>query len=347
MNKDVWFPEDLTRPDYPSIDITRALSINPNADWKIVIWRPRGGIGDMLMLTPTFQALKRELPNSHITLVTSFEYLSGVLVDILDGNPYIDEIVDVRSWDHNNQADILINEADACVSEEIPGAFPPNRINMFASKAGVRIEDEKVFYKVKPQELENAADFALQRRMHMRDHIFLYQPFASSIQRSPEIRQNKRILSKIHKRWPNSMILVPTHATDWGGDVDFNLIGCEQLKNYNIRLLASIMYETVDVVICPDSSLLHLAGALEKPTVALFGPTPSQCRIDHYPKVIGIDAGKGICKGRWPCWYSQCQFGKICWKSLEDDVIINAIERALKGDFTTAGPKKGPIAEVI
>lgn len=44
-----------------------------------------------------------------------------------------------------------------------------------------------------------------------------------------------------------------------------------------------------DVVIAPDSALVHVAGALHRPTIALYGPFPWELRTLHAPTVQGIN----------------------------------------------------------
>jgi ADP-heptose:LPS heptosyltransferase len=56
---------------------------------------------------------------------------------------------------------------------------------------------------------------------------------------------------------------------------------------------------TCDVVLAPDSSLCHLAGALDIPTVALFGPFPWQTRTKYSPKTRALQ-GNARCS---PCFH--------------------------------------------
>lgn len=45
-----------------------------------------------------------------------------------------------------------------------------------------------------------------------------------------------------------------------------------------------------DAIITTDSAACHLAAALKKPTLAIFGPVPSSIRSGYYPSVISLDA---------------------------------------------------------
>lgn len=51
-------------------------------------------------------------------------------------------------------------------------------------------------------------------------------------------------------------------------------------------------------LLCTDSGLMHAAGAIGVPAVALFGPMPSSSRATYYPSVLGLDVAVGCA----PCY---------------------------------------------
>ena len=59
---------------------------------------------------------------------------------------------------------------------------------------------------------------------------------------------------------------------------------------------------TCDVVLAPDSSMMHAAGALDVPCVALFGPFPYDLRTRYYQSVFALH-GNGACPMA-PCFHS-------------------------------------------
>jgi 2-polyprenyl-3-methyl-5-hydroxy-6-metoxy-1,4-benzoquinol methylase len=64
----------------------------------------------------------------------------------------------------------------------------------------------------------------------------------------------------------------------------------------NVRQ-ASALVSQCDLLICPDSGLSHVAGALETPFLALFGPIHSDLRLRYMPSanVIQSDVKCGPC----------------------------------------------------
>lgn len=59
---------------------------------------------------------------------------------------------------------------------------------------------------------------------------------------------------------------------------------------------------TCDAVLAPDSSMMHLAGTLDIPCVALFGPFPYKLRTAYYPTVFAL-TGNGVCPMA-PCFHT-------------------------------------------
>lgn len=332
--------EEIGNYDKPTFTLERAREINTKAVWRFAVWRPRGGIGDLLMLTPTLRSIKQVFPNCKLTMVTASEYCHNALVDVLWGNPHIDRIIDFRKM-NSKDYDLILNMDCPCVEFEQPGRKPVSRVELFASAAGVPLRDMSLVYTIKPEEKKWLKEFFLARQIPTRKPFIVYHPFASNRKRSVDTDMSKQILGELRERWHKCSIIVPTHQTDWSTSVDFgSLMNCYQAKNYSIRLLAALV-SAADVVIAPDSSLLHLAGAFGTPLVGLFGPTYAPSRMSIYPHSVAVVTGKGL--NCYPCWYDQCRFKFACWQRLEAKDVIKATEKALHGDYDqyTLTPPEG------
>jgi len=83
--------------------------------------------------------------------------------------------------------------------------------------------------------------------------------------------------------------------------------------SYHIRDLSDFITAVAlsDGVVSTDSSGYHVAAALDKPSLALFGSISSALRTSYYPKVISIDANYNgrICSS--PC----CMHKGLCPES--------------------------------
>src|SRR4030043_1935870 len=61
----------------------------------ILVSRLNGGIGDMLMITPTIRQIKLENPKTPLIVNTTRHYgVQGVLFDVLKHNPHVDEFME-------------------------------------------------------------------------------------------------------------------------------------------------------------------------------------------------------------------------------------------------------------
>jgi len=83
-----------------------------------------------------------------------------------------------------------------------------------------------------------------------------------------------------------------------------------------------------DLVVCPDSGILHLAGALKRPTVALFGPILPDFRTRYYSRCEVLYHPEVFCS---PCWDLQtynCVNGdyKACLLAITVDEVFDKID---------------------
>jgi len=126
----------------------------------------------------------------------------------------------------------------------------------------------------------------------------------------------------------NTVNLILTHDSDFQTDVLWeNIPNSMMVKNLNVRQIAGLMVNC-DLVLCQDSSVLHLAGALDVPTVSLFGPTHPAARINHYPNAVAIWKGEKFAP--CPCWYNTaCAIGEACWAHIRPDDIVETCVRHL------------------
>jgi len=85
-----------------------------------------------------------------------------------------------------------------------------------------------------------------------------------------------------------------------------------------------------DFLIGPDTSGLHIAGALKKPMVGLFGPIPSSLRIGYFKNAIGIDCktrcGPCFLHGNRPCRFSVNNGQSTCMYLAEPKKIVEIVK---------------------
>jgi ADP-heptose:LPS heptosyltransferase len=90
-----------------------------------------------------------------------------------------------------------------------------------------------------------------------------------------------------------------------------------------------------DIILTPDTSLLHVAAALSKPCVTLFGPIAAEARCQFYPTVTCIRA-KLKCI---PCWRNAtepCLFKKDknspshCLEQISSVKVLRVLEEKIE-----------------
>jgi len=96
--------------------------------------------------------------------------------------------------------------------------------------------------------------------------------------------------------------------------------GCD-----NSLLEFSAIVDLCDLVITADTLALHIATALEKKIIALFGPTSAN-EIELYEKGIKLSSADG-CK----CYYKKyCSEEMSCMEKITSEMVIEAIDALLK-----------------
>lgn len=299
----------------PSIKLSRIQELLLSQRPSICVVRGEG-IGDVLMTTPTIYALKTMFKEVNITYATNTRYLDGALTKTLIYNPAIDHIIE-RDLLVDDHFDLVINLHCPAIHLEKKGARPPNRIDIFAKHAGVSLKDFKPHFYLQKEELEGGE--AYYSKLPMSEKFILVQPHASAQRRSFDPAKVKKAITELYTHHKIRSIII-THKSDHADDVLWNNIpGSILLENVDVRGIASVMVYC-DLVLCPDSAILHLAGALDVPTVSIFGPTWPPARINHYKQTVALWGGDQVnCK---PCWYESCDSRYSCCQYITSEMIV-------------------------
>jgi len=80
-----------------------------------------------------------------------------------------------------------------------------------------------------------------------------------------------------------------------------------------------------DVVFGPDSGALHLAAALGRPVVSLWGPTSARRSAPFGSEALAVE-GAAPCR---PCFLRDCPIGRVCMQAIEVDAVRARVEEAL------------------
>ena len=311
----------------PSNALTRINKVKENRSLNALVLRGCGGIGDVLMTLPTVREIRKQYNIERLDYATDFDYLDGALKKVLLYNKDIDNILEHQmvTEEQKDSYDIVVNLSCPCLVHEVPHAPSVNRIDLFARHAGIGLTDTSISYTITSEELTWAQQYLAQNNIQK---FILVQSNSSTKNRDLPLLTLQRTVMGILKEMPGYKAVVITHGEL---DNDWNLCNVVRFHNYDIRNIAAIMNYS-ELVLCPDSAILHLAGALHKKIVSFFGPTDPYARVNYYENAIAICAAKEL-QCFW-CWYTRsCHGTMICWKLLKEDMIIEPSLSILKNEF--------------
>jgi ADP-heptose:LPS heptosyltransferase len=264
--------------------------VDRNADYngkKILVMRA-GGFGDLMLLAPVLREMKRLWPTAHLIVSCFAEY-----AQVLHGLTYVDEVINYPV-PHG-----LLAECEACIFyektiEDNPRAQEIHMTDVFAEVAGIAdFENKKPDYRIMPREKAWASLVYPREKATPRIGV---QYGASSYARTFRPDLTQEVLKPLHDRGWEIFLFGKKGEVQMKGEA-------ERIKNLSAAGLtfrqSCAVLDTCDVVLAPDSALVHVSAALDIPCVALYGPFPSALRTKYSPSVYAIN-GKGKCA---PCFH--------------------------------------------
>lgn len=304
------------------------------------------GIGDTLMTTPAVREIRRLYPQAEITYLTQ----QGV---VLKNNPYIDVIdsTPVEKWKPENES-----KYDFVVHWE----------GSLTGQAGYRLngyECESYWAYVEPESYH--ADWFVTKSEDKEAKNFLAQHVKTS-----RVVGMALSASCLHRTWQHSEEFVQALLREYEdvtliffGDAKCRLLEMEYssylqpVKDaYGVRRYAQLPYDgpgkdriirtsgtidlrrvaaiikNLDLLIAPDSGLMHVAAALDVPTVAYFNLVPPYLRVKHCPTVTPV-AADYECS---PCFVhgtiacdKTTKDGAPCLHTVTVDRVMKAVEEVL------------------
>lgn len=258
-------------------EATEPVKIKSSAISRInkVLFMQHSSAGDVLMTTQCFKAIKKKHQGMKFVFMTQKKYQ-----DIIEGNPYVDEIID---WDEKiaNRYNVIYNPHGEKI---LPGGWNNLDIRLHDMYPYFcEVKRDKIYIEQIDPELPNLP----------KDYIVVHSTGGQI-----EYRCYKHI-DMVTKNLPFPLVQI-------GGPLD---LVC---RNAKLDLRSKLIFREsawivahAKAIICIDSFVSHLAGAVGTPAVVLFGPAPS--------RVTGPrdDAGNIICIG--PEMLKVCPILSHCW----------------------------------
>ena len=249
-----------------------------------------GAMGDVLHTLAAAASLKQSFPHSHIAWVIEQKW-----APLLQGNPFIDEIIHadrrklssvlaLRQRLRSSKWDLAV-DFQGLVKSALAASFArPERIVGF-HRSQVREKLAALFYSAQvkvtathiiDRNLELAAGAGASNLIRA-SHIPIGQPEGTLPER--EFVLANPLAGWANKQWPmDNYVALAARLRSCGCELVLNVpspIGNLSTVHQHVSGLAGLIDATRRAigVVGVDSGPLHLAAALNKPGVAIFGPT--------------------------------------------------------------------------
>lgn len=295
----------------------------------LLAWRS-GGFGDILFLTPLLRKIKRTWPTCRLWFATQPNYHAA-----LAGNPHVDAVltlpIPIAAF---READYHLHFEGTIERSTDPAA---HAVDLLAEHAGIELgPDEKgIVYQPSLPRVAAMRNRLVVLGVRMDLPIVAVQPKASSPVRTYPPDMLAKAIKKLVDAGNQVIVL--------GGPKDFpakarmggvwDLCGAFENMADSVAALAN-----ADLLVAPDSSLTHFAGAMGIPTVAIYGPFPGAVRTAYYDDctTLEVDSVKWPCApcfihGHRPCPRAQkrSQTFSPCFETIEPGMIVAAAKAAL------------------
>jgi heptosyltransferase-2 len=321
-------------------------------------------IGDQLMNTPFFRAMRKTFPSSKISLATGLPALN-----VLKNNPNIDELIMIdkdiiQKIIHKGEFDLTIdlcgqkdtaylgwisgakqrigirNIGHSNINTELYTFIPDTRSRkelsfidfslLLAKKIGLKLQGKKTELFFTNNELEKAKTIFKNKGLDKKD--FIVGIFVSGSRKRILWQPEKfgRLVDNILDKYKAKIIFF--YDKD---EVAALKRATYVMKNnyflsgaHNIRIISALI-SLCNCIVVSNRGPMHIAAALQIPIIAIFGPY-SENRFFPYSKKDNLIITKKInCR---PCnmGYKRCPINVKCLKALSVNEVWQKVDPFLK-----------------
>lgn len=316
----------------------------------ILVWR-HGGIGDLMFMMPPLRLLKNKYPRAKIMVATGTEFL-----DTYMNVPYIDVLmpmpINARHFlsadyhlkfegiienninaEHVNAYDLFLERfgfdpSKVSPNEKRPDIFLTDKENKFAEDyfAEMEIKPEDLKIGVQVQASSPIRTYPIERVNALARGLVVKGAFVVLFGGPRQQQISQSLINHISEMTKTKNRIVATSTAP-----------------FSLRQSMAIARH-MDLVIAPDSAIVHIAAGLGVPIIGLYGPFPSTLRMKYYYNAIGLNAATACS----PCFthgHDPCARGtpSPCFGSIDIPTILGATDFLLK----KTGNHKLPDMELV
>lgn len=249
-----------------------------------------GGLGDLTLLTPILREINRRWPTVKIDVACHKEFSQAI-----ENLPYCTPVQFPMTLETAQTYDAWCFLENAIEGNE--DAKTLHSVDVVAKMIGLDMTDankvqdyviterEKIWQEVAFPRVPDVRRIAIQFAASARCRTY------------PQAHTQRIVQHFIQKGWEVFMMGHEGSIKEVENEPK-NFI--RMTDGYTFRQRCAVL-GTCDIVLAPDSSLAHIAGALNVPCVGLYGPFPWQVRTKYNPLTKGVN-GVGKCA---PCFHHQ------------------------------------------
>lgn len=277
---------------------------------KLMVWR-FGGIGDLMFSQPIIKYLKDKYPTCKIFYATApanrytFSFWPQGLVDLVTSTPFDAKLLDDTDYHLTFEGSI----------ERCKEAHKLNAFDVFRKMANLEFNVEDYLPSAVPN--PNIVDHY---RPYVPDKTIVMQLRASSSVRSYPIAKAIPMINMLNDMGFSVGLMDSFDKHKEYDQILAQLNGHLKYPNmvYNFSRLSPDVSHCVAVMslccgaIGIDSAITHLAAALNKPTVGIYGPFTGDIRMNYYKTADWVstpkewnDSPEG-CK-KQPCYFHEAE----------------------------------------
>lgn len=288
-------------------------------------------IGDVLRTTPILYALKEKFPGSHISWLVSEQ-----AEPLLNGNKLIDRIL---VWDEFIPFQLMREKYDVLINlEKIPGLGALSDMIDAWTKYGFRFDGINgdyhayerglnfIDYIEEKKRTKKAKDFWQKVLIEMMGVAWKEQPYILAYE--PKVTETFDIGFNfdVGSKWPTKAMPVEK----WKElEKTLSSMGYKISWQQGLKDLCEYMdwINSCRLLISNDSLGVHIALALQKKVMVLFGPTdPNEVYLYGNGEIIN---SKQECE-HMPCYSSECLIDKTCMDSIRLEEVVEGARKILE-----------------
>jgi len=295
--------------------------ISQKTDVNTIIFKrtkPHSSIGDLVSITSAIQIARKELPNARI--IASAPYPA---ITILENHPALDKVSCEDEEIEIDENAITIDLSHPCPCGEYENQkradVDKSRNEIFTIASGFRWSNERP--KLFVTEAESKCGYEIINSHEIRaENLDKGKPKIGIVLRSAEI----------WKDWPHTIEFIEVlkdQAIIYAIDKTKRVEGIHNLVDLTLReLMSALCY--LDIVITPDTGVMHLCDALNVPCIALFGSMKVSLHEEKYDSSVSFIQGDCVFD-HGPCMYDVCE-GRGNYQPCMENIGVNRVIDELK-----------------